>query len=225
MAGSFEYAGGAGVSPQFDASVLMVEDCEGANNWVVSGTGTGFGASFVGAAAYFGSFGLEVKTRSALAAADDIVLASRALSLPDFKRLVARGRLCIPDVSTVLEVRVYVYVVSAGSDSLGLVRWTPNAGTVEYWSAAGAWVAIPSLALIPADGDWVEFEAVVDWSAKEFMSVRLAGRESDMGRVGMNAADLGYPEGVSVEFYVKTAGAAQAKVYLDSVYVGSYDVL
>ena len=225
MPGDFSYRGGASAKPEYDQSVLLLEDCEGSNKWTAAGTGSDFVNLFDASWCYFGTKGWKLRTRATTPAADDQVLVSRVLTYPTVRRLIVRGRVNFSDVSLVKSFAVQ-FVIYNGSAPYQAVLWiNPNTPTVAYMNSGGTYTTIPSLAFLPTDNSWYLFEIAMDLINWQYDYIRFGGTEFDMAGIPLYTTSSTAERAVYLGFLVIAIGAAQAEVGLDSVYLGAHDQL
>ena len=225
MPADFGYRGGASSQPQYDESVLLLEDCEGSNKWTAAGTGADYVNSFDASFCYFGTKGWKMRTRVTTPAANDYVSCARTLTYPTIRKLILRGRMCVSDVSLIKEWYGQVDVYNGIRDYRVSLKVTPNTPKVEYMNSAGAYVAMADLAYPPIDNDWFVFELALDLVALKYIHAAFGGTRVDLSAQSMYnvAADTGRV--VVPSFYLLAIGAAQAEVGMDSIYLGAYDQL
>lgn len=225
MTRDFTFRGGGGVQPQYNLGVLMLEDCEGANNWSAVGDGADFVCAFTAAAAYFGGKGLDLRTRATGPLGGDYVAATRNLTLPESGRLVARGRVRFVDVSDVLLWQFMVIVFNGSRGYQLALRVNPNVPSAQYMNSAGGQTVIAGMGGTWTDGDWANWELSVDMGTGKYIGAALRGVRADLD--GIAGFDTGASTDlrITAELDLDTAGAAQAQADNDSIYVGELNRL
>lgn len=211
---------GAGMG--FSKGVLLLEDCEGTFTWTVAGTGGDDVHAFATTAAWQGTYGMHLRTRTTLAAADDDLTVTKLMPMPESGLLVARLRIASPDPTAVKSVQIALLANAGANSYVGQLKFAPNTPTVEYVNAAGALVDLPTLATIcPADAFQV-VELALDVLTMQYIYVLVNGVRVDLAAVplwdiGAVAARYSY-----ISILVEAIGAAPATLYADNIYVGEY---
>ena len=223
MPGDFSYRGPAASQAQYDLGVLLLEDCEGVNKWAASGTGTDFVNTFDASWCYFGSKGWKIRTRATTPAVGDVVTVQRVLAYPKEKRLVLRGRVNFSNPALIANL-VCQFIIADGVRAWqASIQWTPQTPKVEYFSAAGAFVAMPTLAILISTDYWYGYEIHVDLIGMEFLNVVFAGVDVDLSGIGLNDGGASLAKAVVLGFTLATDGAASAEVGMDSIYCGAHE--
>jgi hypothetical protein len=206
----------------FGRGILLLEDCEGYIQWSKSGTGGDDILTMSNVAAFRGSYGMRLKTRTTGAAAGDEIFASRCLGWPESGRLVYRARIRPVGDAAIASVGLQLAVGNGVRIHLAGLAYYPNTGEVKYVDDTGGWVAIAALGQLILDIEWVSVEIVLDVLTFAYVSVCCNGLRASLAGVGM------YDSGASTRRYVNpgvqvlTAGAAPAEAYADDFYVGEF---
>ena len=206
----------------FARGILLLDDCDGGFLWEITGAAGDAVHDVNGVAAFRGSGGLRLITRTAGAAIGDGMTISRRVSFSESGLLVYRLRICFPDVSRMGTVPLEVYVEIGGHEYLAALLWRPKTPDVRYMNDLGGFTAIPALAFGVSDGAWTMWEMVLDVAAFRYLSVSLGGVHVDMGGVGLLDAGATAPRQIGVWLGFETAVNAPATVYVDDVYVGEF---
>lgn len=217
--GQFAIAGNMG----FTRGILLLDDCEGTLGWTISGTGGDFAGAYATAAAWVGTNGLHLATKTTNPAQYDIVEAARVLEWQESGLVVFRLRFASPDVSDVRKI-----TVKLGKDLEDDVYWAevdflPQSNEVKYRSGAAAWVDTGIDPGGVADLQWGTCEIVVDLTALKWVSLRMFGQYVDMSDIAMwEYAASGSVKAVLPHVVVDANAGAVAEGYFDQMYVGEH---
>jgi len=206
----------------FARGVLLLEDCEGTFTWVDSGTGGDDVHEFATAAAFMGLQGMRLKTRTTGAAANDYVMVSKPMGYPESGLCVARARIAVPALAAVGGFTLAVVARNGTRRWQGELVVSPNAPTVEYLNAAGAWTAVAALAYAPVVFGFVTLEVALDLRSMEYVEGAWNGARADLAGVSMYDAAADTARGLTLAVSVRAAGAAAAELYADNLYVGEF---
>jgi len=206
----------------FARGILLLDDCDGTCNYEKSGTGADYVVDYNSAAAFIGTNGLRLQTRSTDPAQYDIVSAYKKIGLPQSKYLKFRTMCMFPDVSLVQQLAVRIYTDYLTDVWLGELRFTPNTPVMQYVNAAAAATAITEMALKVKDNQWFDMELAIDIAAAEYLSARFNGVEKDMSGLGLYDSDDTTYSTIQLTLEIGSAGAAQATAYFDQLYCGEY---
>jgi hypothetical protein len=209
---------GAGMG--FSKDVLLLDDCEGTFNYIISGTGGDDVHAYATAAAFTGTYGMHLRTRTTAAAQFDIVTAQKLMSYPESGLLVGRWRVATPAVAPCGQITLELMIDNGAQIYYGAILLMPATGVVNYVNAAGAGVAIPAAAFTFVAGTYYLVELQINCRTRRYISALINGT-----RVNLSALDLYNPaasagRGSMLLVQVVAAGAAPAAVYLDNLYVG-----
>src|SRR4030067_2668965 len=91
---------------QYSRGIHLLEDCEGTFIWTPAGTGGDDVHAFATKAAFFGTNGMDLQTRTTTATDGDLLSVKRYIGASISGLMIARGMVCFPDVSTVQAFRV-----------------------------------------------------------------------------------------------------------------------
>lgn len=211
---------GAGMG--FARGVMLLDDCEGTNTWIAGGTGGDDVHLFATAAAFQGTYGLRLKTRTTDAAAADSLSVRKILSYPESGLFVHRFRFCTPDVTKIADLMLVPYIYD-GTDIWSPVIWyTFATGVVEYQNSAGAAVALTALAHTIPNLCWSIIELVLDLKAKQYVSLMINGLRADLSGLGLQDTGDDAARDISLGIAISAVGADPAEMYLDNIYAGEY---
>ena len=206
----------------FGRGTMMLEDCEGANNWLVTSTDDAGTGTFEAAAAYQGAYGLQIKTREAGAATDDYCQAMRMLSYPESGLLVVRLRLSYPKLTPDFQFQLQVDVASNTATYRGELRITSTTAAQEYLNSGGTYTSLgsPNDELYPQG--WYEVELVLDVAAMTYLEAMVNGWRVDLSDQALRDLSSSEQRQVQLSLIVTALTDASTYVYLDNVYVGEY---
>ncbi len=203
----------------FMRGIMLLDDCEGTFTWTVAGTGGDDVHEYAAAAAFQGTYGLHLKTRTTGAAADDNVTVTKLCGYPESGLLIARTRLATPDYTKCKSLQ-FGLLANAGTNSYrAQIKYSPNTPKVEYADAAGALVEMPTLAtLIPA-GAFSIAEIAMDLTTMTYLHVRWNGTKVDLSGIPLWDAGAATGRYSYVGLIVVAIGANAAELYADNLYV------
>jgi len=214
--GNLPVAAGMG----FARDVLLLDDCEGSFTWTPTGTGGDDVHEYLAAAAYAGTAGLHLKTRTTAAAEDDWLQVTKALSYPESGLLVLRAKIAMPAQANLKSVSLVLSEAAGTTCYLAQAKWTPGTPKVEYVDAAGDLIQIPALANKPLDTAFSTIELAIDCRAHQYLSLAINGLRADLAGLGLyNAGAETYRYSAVVLKIVASAGAP-AELYASHIYVG-----
>jgi hypothetical protein len=206
----------------FSRGVMLLDDCEGTFTYIVGGTGGDDVHEYLAAAAFTGTNGLHLKTRTTAAAAGDIVTIYKYHSIPESGLLVIRARLASPDLTKVKSIQLGSVINSGAETYQALLKHSPNTPKTEYQTTAAAFVAIATMALPTVASAFIDFELVIDCLAKQYISVTWNGIRAKLPGIPL------WDVGAAVARYgclilsVEAIGAAAAEIYADNLYIGEH---
>lgn len=204
----------------FSRTVLLLDDCEGTFTYAVTGTGGDDVHEYLAAAAFSGTAGLHLKTRTTLAAADDYVSAQKLLSYPETGLLVARLRLAAVDLSLHQQIDIVVGEDDGTHQYAGQLNVIDTSGDTSYVDAAGAAQAIAAIAPPTLDSQWLTVELAIDCKTHTYLHALVNGTRVSLAGIPLH--DLGATSGRASWFIlsITTAGAAPCELYASHLYVG-----
>ena len=207
---------------QYTVGILLLDDMEGANNWVPGGNAGDYAVGHDQAAAFFGTQGLKVTTRVTGPAEDDNVTAQRQLPFPNNDLLVIRAKLGIPDFSVLKYLRVVMTMFRAGRSRNGGIEFRPNTPDLRYMNSGATWTTLAGYDAGMTDGQWYNFQLQMDLATRKYISVEFNGIKTPLTADFYDAEDLLGKRFCQITFSGSTTGAAAASIYVDSVYAGTY---
>jgi len=216
--GNFMVAGNLG----FARGVLLLEDCEGTFTWVVSGTGGDDVHAFATVAAFMGTNGMRLKTRTTGATAADNLAVEKAMSYPESGLLVARLRVCPVAVAPFDYIQVLLDVSDGAAGHGACLQLDVAAGKVYYQAAGGGFVEIVALAAPVYEGAFMTVELAVDLLTNQYLGCMVNGLRADLAGLAMVSAGAVAYRFARLGVTIATAGAAACEAYVDSVYVGEF---
>jgi hypothetical protein len=208
--------------PEFSRGILLLDDCEGTCNWVASGTGANYSATYDTAAALTGLKGLKLATRPLTPAADDECVATRLMSYPESGMLVFRCAATSTDLTKVKSIGILLQVKNGTNAYYANLLWSPTTGHVTYLDAAGAEIEIPALETLSESLAFLQIEIVVDALAMQYIEVAFNGRRASLAGIGLYDAGAFPGRDVALQIQVIAVGADPAIAYVDNIYCGEY---
>lgn len=219
--GSFNVSSGL----SFARGILLLDDCEGTCNYIKSGTGADPVVDFAAAAAFIGTNGLRIQTRSTTPAQYDIASATKLISLPGSDYVLWRMMCMFPDVSLVEQVALRMYVYYLTNIWQAELRFTPNTPVMQYVNSAGAAANITALSKGVQDNQWFDIELAIDLGKLTYLSARYNGSEADLSAFALYDTGNSALSTLKLNVEIGSAGAAQATAYFDQIYCGEYQNL
>lgn len=210
---------------QFSRGIALLEDCEGTFLWTEAGTGGDDVHQFATAAAYHGTNGMELITRTTDTADGDLLSVKRYLGALKAGRLVARGLVGFPDVSDCQAFRVEILMTDGTDIWQAKIAFAPNTPQGGYYDSANSFTAVAGFAVGLSDGFWAQWEVVIDTMAMEYISMRWCGVEQSLAGLGLYDSGNSDSRVVSIDLEIEAAIAAPCTVYQDSIFVGEQEEL
>lgn len=204
----------------FSRDVLLLDDCEGAFTWIPTGTGGDDVHEYLAAAAFAGSAGLHLKTRTTAAAENDILSVDKYLGYPESGLFVTRMRLASPDLSTVKAIYLTAVFEATALQKQAQLLIVPNTPLVQYQDVAGAGQEMTALAFAVRDKAWITLELAADLRTNTYLHVMYNGARVDLAGIPLYAAGAASYRGINLGLSVVTAGAAPAELYAANLYAG-----
>jgi hypothetical protein len=211
---------GAGMG--FSKGIMLLEDCEGTFTWAINGTGGDDVHAFATAAAFTGTYGMHLKTRTTAAAEDDYIDVTKLMSYPQSGLLVGRYRMRSADISLLKQHSLILGDDDGTAQSAGQLGISPNLTQIWYADAAGAGQVIAAAAGLPLDSQWWTIELVIDCILHQYISATLNGIRVDLAGIPLKALGASTGRAAWINLDVIAEGAAAAEVHLDNIYVGEY---
>ena len=211
--------------PQFKRGILMLDEAEGTCHWTGSGDGADFVVDYHVDAAIFGTKGLLIQTRSTTPAEDDQVAVVQYVTFPETDLLITRFRIRIPTVSTVKRFTVHTQFHDGTNLLTAGIGYNNETHALSYYNAAGGWTGIDGYTATTADGFTSIMELILDQANKNYLSVLFKGLRTDLSGLSFYTSAASTLKDLYIQFLLDTAGAAQAEIHLDSIYVGELEQL
>ena len=172
----------------FSRDVLLLDDCEGTMTWEVSGTGGDDVHEYLAAAAWQGTYGMHLKTRTTGTTVDDYVLAQKLFDWPSTNLLVARLRVTPVVVANTKGITITLAADDGSDGYTGAIKLAPDGSKVYYSNSAGSWVELTDLAMTYYALHWLTVELALDLKAHTYRHLRFNGWETDLSTLSLKAA-------------------------------------
>jgi len=211
---------GAGMG--FARGVMLLDDCEGTCTWLFDGTGGDDVHAYATAAAFTGTYGLRLKTRTTASADNDTITAQKLFDFPGTGLLVARARVAPLIVANTKSINFGLRIDNGVQQYVAYFRLAPSVGKAYYCNSAGAWVEIVAMATPYIGSNWYTVEIAIDCLAKKWLQVRFNGWTADLSTLPLynDAATAG--RGALLILYTLATAAGPSEIYADNIYVGEY---
>jgi len=206
----------------FARGVLLLEDSEGTFTWTPSGTGGDDVHAFATAAAFMGLNGIQLKTRTTSAAADDLLSVQKWCQFPESGLLVLRARIASPALAAVKAIYLTASVHDGALNAQGQMMWSPNTPRVAYQNLAGAAVPITEMAFTTENLAFITLELVLDLDAMNYIAIAWNGIRKLLPAIPMYAVGSSALREVILGVSVTSIAAAPAQAYVDTVYAGEF---
>ena len=208
--------------PDFARGILLLDDCEGTFTYQVDATAGDYVAAYAVGAAWTGTKGLQLRTRTTGAAQFDYVTATKEFAPSASGLLVARLRVAMWTKARLLHFTVTLDYASGTRRYTARLRHEPNTPATTAPTTAGAHVTLAGGAVLIPDLAWVDVELVIDLRTQTYLSARFAGIDLPVAGLAMwdQAADTGWYCRVRVT--TEAIGANCAEIIADNLYVGEY---
>ena len=203
---------------------IFFDDCSGTEPYQVTGTGTGFQATYVTEAAFVGLNGLKVQTRETGAAAGDI--ASAKINLPANALPIIRVQLLFardPDTDTHFYTALWLQSDNGINSYLAKVEIAWQAPSVSYYKKAnGTWAmaAIPGWLVQPDNHSWNHLQLAINLNTLCYHEIKLNGLTHSIPTeplepgVTANRGPL-----LMLTLQTRTGQAVQANTHFDQILV------
>lgn len=208
---------------EYQRGILLMEDCEGADSWVGSGTGADFVVDLNAGGAWSGSKGLRLKTRATNPADGDTVTAYRYLQLPLNDLVVVRMRVQTLVLTTIEWFHVKLILHDGTREYQAGIQVGVATPILKYLNSAGSWVEVTGYGKAGRAYSWDMLEFQLDYDSNEYLKVLYHGVESSLADLAFQDVGAGVTRYAMLELKVEAAGAALAGVYWDSIYVGEFE--
>jgi hypothetical protein len=211
---------GAGMG--FSRGIMLLDDFEGTFTWVVGGTGGDDVHALAPAAAWQGTYGLHLKSRTTNSAENDYTIVQKIFDYPASGLLVARVRTAPIVVANTKRIEIGLRIDDGAQQYAATLRVAVSTGKVYYLLTAATWVEIPILATTFVGGTWYTVELAIDCLAQKWISARFNGFTADLSAIPLynDAASSGRSALLTLDVDASAAGPGEA--YFDNAYVGEY---
>jgi len=204
----------------FSRGVHLLEDCAGTWLWTEGGTNGDDVHEYATAAAYFGTNGIHVKTRSTGASLGDTLTLLRYLGGNSSGRLVARAMMGLPDVSQDPIVWMELQIGDGSDLFYGAIKIDNNAQKAYYLTTGGTWVEVAAWSPWLLDGYWMQLEMILDCENGNYVSGIVNGVSQDLAGIPMKvSAGAGIRQSYLI-LGLENGSANLSEAYWDAVFVG-----
>lgn len=204
----------------FSRHVILIDDFSGNVNWVKDGTGADYNLTYDDSVFYHPSKSMKLVTRATNPAEDDYITANRYLILPHAGLFTSRFKIMSDDISLIKYFLTYISVYTSTQQYFAALRYDPNTPTCEYLDSANSFQTISDLAVGTLDNRWLQLEIILNLICERYHSFRIADVTADLSTVALRNPDANNKPYLYFTFQIYTAGAAQATIYIDDVYIG-----
>lgn len=211
-----------GSSLQYERGILLLEDCEGIDVWDGSGTGSDYAVDFITQAAFYGSKGLQIQTKTTTPTDGDVVAATRLLPMPAGDRVVIRMRVQTVFISTLDHYYAKFHVHDGSREYAAAIRVSLATPKLEYLDLGGSWVEVSGYGQKGTNYSWHILEFQVDVGSKEYLSVLYQGIETDLSGIKYQDVGASVLRYTKIELAAEAAAGDSVKVYFDAIYVGEF---
>ncbi len=206
----------------FSRGIILLDDAEGTFNWTVTGTGSDFAASYETDAAFMGTKGIKLVTKTTTPAENDSCQIERFMPYPEADLLTMRMRCCLPLVSNVKYVMFSVYTYDGERLYQAEMLWQPKDGGVYMAVEHLQSIEIPGSNWEVVNGAWVTMEFTVNLKDKKYISAMFNGTRADMSAHLIEVLSASTKRYMRINAKVVADGAAQTTIYCDFIYAGEY---
>ena len=211
-----------GSSLQYERGILLLEDFEGTENWDEEGTGADFEVSHETVAAFFGTNGLRIMTRTTDPADGDYVLGEKWFPPGQSDLVVVRFRWSCPDVSKLEDFRVTVHMADGTNEYQAGLKFTPNETKLYYLNSGGTYTEISGYTQGGKDRMWEIVEFQFDMGLHEYLKVLFHGIETDLSDNSIYSAGADTDVWCKIGLRAEASGAAAAQARIDALYIGEF---
>lgn len=212
-----------GTPLEFQRGILLLDDFEGAERWVPSGTGSDYSLAFGAVNAFFGDRGMRTQTKATTPADGDQVFGTRYFPVPFRDLVVFRARLRAQSAGSTEWLRVILHVSDGSREYQAGLRWGPSAGPFERLNDTGGWTALAGYTPAGPGTPWYILELQFDMGKKEYVKCLFQGLETDLAGEGIHDVTADTTRWAKVEIGCEASGASRAEIYWDAIYVGEYE--
>ena len=211
---------GAAAKDKYNRAIILLDSAEGTDRWVESGTGGDDGFTSETAACLMETQGFYIKTRATGAADGDYMDGYRRLPYPHGTLLVYRMRVAPFQAANIASIEMRIELKTGADLYKAALRWDIENETLKYLDSAGSYQEISGHGFSVVDQMWETMELQIDPSSMEYVKSFLHGIEDSLSGIAMQDAGNTTDHGLYVYIRVEAAGAAQAVVFADNIYVG-----
>lgn len=206
----------------FMRGVMLLDDCEGTFTYVISGTGGDDVHEYLAAAAWQGTYGLHLKTRTTNTANADVVTAQKLFDFPATGLLVARLRVTPLVVARCGSILVTLAIDDGAQQYTATLALLVSTGAVSYLNSAAGYTAITALATTFTAGQWYTVELAINAKEAKYQHVRFNGLAADLSTLDLYnpAATAGRCAQLGLSAVATAAGPAE--IYADNLVVHEF---
>jgi len=199
---------------------IFYDDCQGAFNYIIEGTGDSYAASYEAEAAMVGKLGLRLETRTINQAINDYVQITKRLHLSPTKLLRIQFVFTHYAATPSSELIIYLHWFTGEQEYLAGLTFQQSVAAVLYWGAAPAWVAIPDVTYIKGPLSWNSVDLTIDLANNLYSHLLLNEYALDLKAFAIPfQADPAEPKRADLAFSFKTTVADTARLYLDQILI------
>ncbi len=197
--------------------VSLFDDLLDPLKWTESGTGGDTIFELDPSFSFSGKNSLHLKTRTAGAAQNDTITASRLVHIPPSKKVIASSVFYIPSKTAVLFMSFEFIYYDGTNHHTANILYYPGTPNWRYADADAGYTAIPDSGnqlLITA---WHRLTFGIDFNNDLYGLVKINGRTFNLAAIPIYS-DTGPPdEHLKVSVNIIAAGAAPAEAWLDTI--------
>lgn len=199
--------------------VYLMEDFEDADHWTHLSVGQGHWERKT-KAAFMGSYGMHLWTRTTSPAIGDIAAIAQYLGTLRSRYVELSLRYFIPtsDTSEAFEIRFPL--LRNGYQADFRIRWNGSTSMWQYWGTDDAWHNITAISGDYVPDRWHQIKLLVDTVDGEFISLDTGAEFADLSSISVKETVAANGE-ISARLYilVEALAAAVVEVYLDQILV------
>jgi len=203
----------------FSRDVLLLDDAEGTFTWVVGGTGGDDVHEYLAAAAWQGTYGMHLKTRTTSTTEDDYVIAQKLFDWPSTDLLVARLRVTPVVVANTKGITITLAADDGADGYTGAIQLAPDGSKVNYYNSGGSWVELTDLAMTYYALHWLTVELALDLKAHTYRHLRFNGWDTDLSTLSLKAAGASASRGAYLQLAAIASAAGPGELYADNIVV------
>lgn len=207
----------------FARGVHIIDNAEGTFTWTVTGTGGDDVHEHATVAAYMGTNGIHLKTRTTDSAENDYVAITKHTSYPESGLLLARWRFASPDIPKVKTMEIGLLTYTPDGNRCYGIKLDPNAGTLTYIDSGGSYVTITGGGSSLNNSQFIVMELAIDLRAMLYLDTMVNGIRSSLAGVAGQTLAPGSSRFCSIIMTLVAGGDGPAAAYIDSVYVGEFE--